>query len=294
MTEKKTIRLVLPHWQGGVNPDYVFGAEVLSFIAPPSNKDETIKVTVNENFDKPLVKENGVDGKDMLLTQLAETEAILKLKEPDRVIVFGGDCSVSQAPFDYLSGKYGETLGILWLDAHPDIATPDYSSHEHEMVLGNIIGKGAPGFAEKMKHPIDVNRVMYGGLILDELRPMEKSVYDLKITVAAPDTLAQNSDEIIRWIEQNKISKLAVHLDLDVISPEDFRSVLPAKPYLKKEDFGAAVGELTLDQIVRILNDSNNAAEIVGLSIAEHMPWDAINLRRALSRISIFDEKVKI
>lgn len=283
-----TLRMVLPQWQGGVNPDYVFGAEVLAFIAPPSKSAETVRVVVNEDFATPLKKENGVDGESVLLAQLEETARILELKTPDKVIVFGGDCSISQAPFDYLSGKYGKKLGVLWLDAHPDISSPAETSHNHEMVLANIMGHGAPRFAEQMKHPVDAKRVMYGGLIEEELRDMDSAVRSFGIRIATPEDLAENSRSIINWIKENGITSLAVHWDLDVVSPEDFRAILPAKPYLRKEDFGAAVGVLTLAQVVRILGDANAYAEIVGLCIAEHMPWDAMNLRKALGNISIF------
>lgn len=285
---KKTLRMLLPQWQGGVNPDYVFGAEMLSFIAPPSKTDETVRVVVNKDFAKPLAKENGVDGEAVLHSQLEETARILELKHPDRVIVFGGDCSISQAPFDYLSGKYGDKLGVLWLDAHPDISTPSGSSHLHEMVLGNIIGQGAPRFADAMRHPVAAPRVMYGGLIKEELRPMEQAAQKLRI--AGPQELAENSEPVLAWIRDTGITHLAVHFDLDVLSPTDFRSILPAKPYLTKEQFGAALGELTLNQIVRLLRDANEQAELVGLCIAEHMPWDAMNLRRALFQIPIFGE----
>lgn len=285
----QTLRMVLPQWQGGVNPDYVFGSELLAFIAPPSKTDETVRVIVNEDLNTPLKTEDGVDGEGVLLAQLEETARILELKNPDKVIVFGGDCSISQAPFDHLSGKYGEKLGVLWLDAHPDISSPEQTSHAHEMVLANMIGQGAPRFVEQMKYPIGVKRVMYGGLIEKELRPMDSAVRSLGIKVATPLDLVESSQCVIDWIKENGITCLAVHWDLDVISPEDFRGTFPAKPYLKKEDFGVAVGELTLLQVVRVLHDVNAHAEIVGLCIAEHMPWDAINLRKALSNIDIFN-----
>lgn len=47
--------------------------------------------------------------------------AILKDKQPSKVIILGGDCVVSQAPFACLNEKYNGTLGVLWLDAHPVI-----------------------------------------------------------------------------------------------------------------------------------------------------------------------------
>lgn len=286
--KQKTLRMILPQWQGGVNPDYLFGAELLAFIAPPGKTDETVSVVVNDDFAAPLAEENGVAGEQVLLDQLEETARILAIRQPDKLIVFGGDCSVSQAPFDYLSGKYGDRMGVLWLDAHPDISTPATTTHSHEMVLGNILGRGAPRFAEQMKHPVAAERVMYGGLVEEELRPMDEAVRSLGLRVASPAALAEDSGPVIEWIRETGITSLAVHWDLDVVSPDDFRAILPAKPYLKKEDFGAAVGELTLAQVVRLLGDVNAHAELVGLCIAEHMPWDAMNLRKALGSIPIF------
>lgn len=53
-------------------------------------------------------------------------------------------------------------------------------------------------------------------------------------------------------------------------------------------DFPAAVGQLSLDQVVRILSDLEDVTDLVGLTIAEHLPWDAIQLRNSLSQLAIF------
>ena len=84
---------------------------------------------------------DGIDCGEAILEEMKKTWGVLNEKKPDRVIVFGGDCSVSQVPFDYLSGKYGDKLGILWLDAHPDISGTKDSSHFHEMVLADLLGQ---------------------------------------------------------------------------------------------------------------------------------------------------------
>lgn len=51
MEKKKTLRMVFPQWQGGVNSDYVFGSELLSHIAPLGTSDETVEIKVDRNFD---------------------------------------------------------------------------------------------------------------------------------------------------------------------------------------------------------------------------------------------------
>ena len=291
MSTNTTLRLLIPQWQGGMNPNYVLGAQLLALIAPPSEVDETITISVPENFEAPLATKQGIDRFEELMGQTKETLAVLAEKGPDKVIIFGGDCSISQAPFSYLSEKYGDKLGILWLDAHPDIATPEYSAHLHEMVLGNLIGQGSPEFASQVTSPVPAHRVMYAGLMKEDLRSgLDDGVWENQIALATPADLADSSQPILDWITANGIEVLAVHFDLDVLSPQDFRSIYPAEPGTRVEDFPAAVGQLRLADVVRILSDISGQADLVGLSIAEHLPWDAINLRKALSQISIFKE----
>lgn len=289
-----TLRLLFPQWQGGVNPDYVLGAELLAVIAPPSDSDELVRVPVSHDFTAPLGTQYGVDKYADLIKQIDACSAILQEKQPDKVITFGGDCAISQSPFAYLSEKYGDKLGVLWLDAHPDIATVEQSSHLHEMVLGNLIGEGAPAFSAKVPVPLTPNRVMYAGLIAKELRPIDDGVWRHHIRYATPEDLVDNSQLLLNWLEEEQISVLAVHFDLDVLSPDDFRSIYPAEPHTTIADFPAAIGQLTLDKIVQILSDLSVKTDLVGLSIAEHLPWDALNLRKELSKIDIFKASERI
>ena len=166
--------------------------------------------------------------------------AICEEKDPDRIIVLGGDCSVEQAPFDYLHGKYPEDTAIIWLDAHPDFTRPKDSSHEHAMVLGNLIGDGAPDFAAMVKHPFDKKDVIYAGIVVDHLEVWEE--------------------------EYQK----EYQMKLDVISPADFRSLLCAEPHIPPVEY--AVGEMTLDQILRLIKDVSAEFDVVALGITEFLP----------------------
>ncbi len=284
----KTLRLILPQWQGGTDIAYAFGAELLAFIAPNNAAEETVRITVDMEVKDNIKAEDPIAYEEEILSQLISTTQVLEEKRPDKVIVFGGDCAISQAPFDYLSGKYGDKLGVIWFDAHPDISTTESSQHAHEMVLSNVIGHGESALTKQIKHPVSKERVIYAGLIERDLREKDSGVRKLNMQVVGPDLLKLNSDHVLEWIQKEKITKLAVHFDLDVLTPECFRSNTCAKPYMTREEYGSAIGELSFDDIVRVLQDAGASAEIVGLCIAEHMPWDAFNLREALAKISIF------
>ncbi len=263
----------------------MLGSNLLSVIAPQNSKDEEVEIKIDTNFSK-TDKLEGIDCGEALLNELNETYKILNEKSPTHIIIFGGDCSVSQAPFDYLKGKYGENLGIIWLDAHPDVSGLHQSSHLHELVLANLMGQNPNSKITKVNNPINPKNVIMAGLIEEQLRPMDSMCKELNLEIVSPEELSKNSDKILEWIEKNNIKYLAVHWDLDVLSPNDFRSIYPAEPYLK--DFPWAIGRMKLSEVSKVLDDVSKKAEIVGLTIAEHMPWDAINLRKTLSEISIF------
>ena len=288
MQSKKTLRIKYPEWHGGVNPNYVLGSNLLSIIAPPNPKDEEVEIKIDNNFSK-TDKFEGIDCGEELLKELNQTYSVLKEKSPTHIIIFGGDCSVSQAPFDYLKGKYGENLGIIWFDAHPDVSLLHQSSHLHELVLGNLMGQNPNSKVTKVNNPISPKNVLMAGLIEEKLRPMDSACKELNLQIISPEELSKSSDKILKWIENNNIKYLAIHWDLDVLSPNDFRCIYPAEPYININDFPWAIGRMKLIEVGKVLEEISKKAEIVGFTLAEHMAWDALNLRKTLSNISIFN-----
>ena len=286
---KKTLRLHYPQWQGGMNPNYVFGSELLAAIAPPSKTAEEVTVPVAKDFASASQPMGGIDKGAALLKQARAAKAILYEKQPDKVIVFGGDCAVTQVPFDYLSGKYNDKIGLLWLDAHPDCSTTKDTAHLHEMVLGNLLNSSPEAELTSVSYPYAPQKVLLAGIIEERLRPMDMACKELALAMASPEELAAGSQKVLSWIEREGIQFVAVHWDLDVLSPADFRSIYPAEPYTDPSLFPAAVGRMKLKEIVRLLTDVSEKAEIVGMSITEHLPWDAFRLRDALSQIHIFE-----
>jgi arginase len=287
--KSKTVRLVYPQWQGGVNPNYAIGSEILNLVLPKGKNTETLEVPVDKNFDKEIELKDGINEQANILKQLQCAFNMLETKNPDKVITLGGDCSVSQPAFDYLHGKYPEKTCIVWLDAHPDISTPKDFEHEHAMILGNLLGDGAPNCSKSVKNKFKYDEVMYGGLIHKKLLPYEeKYLKEKNLKYAVPEDLKDNSNKITNWIKENGFKQVLIHLDLDVLSPTQFRSLLCNEPNLPTPDY--AIGEMNLKDIVRIIVDISKTAKLVGFSIAEYMPWDIINMRKEFSKIDIFQD----
>lgn len=281
-----TLRLIMPQWQGGNNPSYSFGAKLLAWLAPADADSRLVEVPVEPYEGSTLNLEQGVVGRAVLLQQIDSAAEIIEKAQPERIITFGGDCLVSQAPFSYLSEKYGESLGVLWLDAHPDVSTPKMHKHVHAMVLGNLLGSGEKEFASKVKVPLKPERVMYGGL--QKMTPEEEQIVErLKLRIATPKNLEDNCDRVIDWITENHIRHLAIHLDLDVLAPSLFRSLLFAQP--GTEPVNASEGTMTFSQIERIIQDVSRICDIVGFTFAEYLPWDAMNLKKFMENLPIFE-----
>lgn len=279
-----TLRLLMPQWQGGNHPAYAFGARLLAWLAPANAATVQVEVPVAAENGMELVEENGVVAQSTLLKQLHAAAKIIDAYQPQRIVAFGGDCLVAQAPFAYLNERYEGKLGVLWLDAHPDISTPAMSAHEHAMVLGNLLGEGDPKFAAAVKVLLQPELVMYGGLCATSAQETE-IIKRLQLRKATPAELAADSSLIMDWLHANQIERLAIHLDLDVLDPQLFRALLFAPPDGTVID--APHGEMTLQQIARIIGDISRATDVVGLAIAEHLPWDALNLHNFLAELPI-------
>lgn len=294
--EPVVLRLIMPEWQGGdydlsvsSGELYPLGARLLDFLAPKSAA-ETVLVPVEEY--KPghaRKKENGVVNQDIVIRQMQAARAILEDKKPDKVVTFGGECLVSQAPFDYLNGRYGGRLGILWIDSHPDISTPLNHDREHAMVLGNLLGGGDPVMAKEVRHPFDPKMALLVGQDKFDSPKEVEIINSYGLQVIKPQQVANDSGAVLNWLREREIENLAIHLDLDVLNPASFYSQLTNDPFAA-EKYPTVTGKLDLRQIGRLLQDVSEKTNVVGLTFAEFMPWDALYLQKMMNRLSIMHQ----
>ena len=293
MTDKsrKTIRILFPQWQGGNQELYGFGARLLHWLSPKTCSPLHI-ISVPEFNPNMTEPKEGLLYRQQLLSQHDEAWAVLEKEQPDHIVVFGGDCLVDQAPFAWMNNRHNGEMGVLWIDSHPDVKTPRDFTNGHTMVLGNLLGSGDLEFTSRVKMPVKPSHVMFAGLIEEGLTEQETAVIsNLGLEVARPEELYENSDRITRWLKQQNIRRLAVHLDLDVLNPDVFRSLLFAEPE-PEFDWQAVypVGKLNLAQTLRIIRDISAETEIVIIGITEHLPWDAWNLKEFLKKLPIMNE----
>lgn len=292
MASTKSLRLLMPQWQGGNDPVYHLGAQLLAWLAPKGSDYQLVEVPVAVPDGSALENEGGTLGKTAILRQNQAALEIIQSADPERIVTFGGDCSVSLAPFSYMAAKHAGDVAVLWIDAHFDLASSKVSTHAHSYPMLNLLGQGDPEFADFAKVPVPSAQLAYVGI--DKSKISERSrlaVEAIKPRVFSPDELTGSLAEVVTWVRETEASKLLVHFDLDVIDPNKFRSQLFNNPAGLAEQFKTSpTGTMSFESVIALLLAVGEVIDIVALTIAEHLPWDVENLRKTLARLPILSE----
>ena len=147
-------------------------------------------------------------------------------------ITIGGDCGVEIGAIGHV---LDQDVAVLWIDAHPDLSTPQTSgSHAfHAMVLRTLLGEGPAALVPA--HPLPVSRLVLAGtrsVDADEQEFIESS----GVAVVSPEDFGPES--LIAAVEATGAASVYIHIDLDVLDPGEFDGIGYPEP------FGLAAGEL--------------------------------------------------
>lgn len=282
----KTIRLLYPdHVSGGLET-YYFGANLLQHILPENKNQPLIKVAIAPPDGKEKAVNNGILAEDEVLAGIRDAQVKIEKEKPDKIITIGGNCLVSLAPFDYLHGLY-ENMGIIWIDAHPDVSTTeDGYPNAHAMVLGSLLGHGAPKLREQMKNKsFEPEEIMYVGL-----QPLhdyqENFLKDMGVDYKVQDKAFVSHEEIRSFLR--RFDHILVHFDIDVLDEHIFHSTYFASPELVGD--GSGGGKMTMESAAEVLKVITEESDVVGFTIAEYLPFDEHKLHKMFSEIKLFTE----
>lgn len=113
----KTIRLLYPdHLSGGLDT-YYFGANLLAHILPANENQPLLRVEIAPPDGKERAVTDGIRAREEVTEGICRAAQVIEAAQPDKIITIGGNCIVSQAPFDYLHGRYSN--GGHRLDRRP-------------------------------------------------------------------------------------------------------------------------------------------------------------------------------
>ncbi|ADB33499.1 Arginase/agmatinase/formiminoglutamase [Kribbella flavida DSM 17836] len=241
-----TTVLCVPQWQGsglGDSPRLAAGAHRTAELVPA---DSRITVPVLDTGGKP---DAGVRGLDVLTTNLRLTYDALTQIDDDVVITTGGDCAVDLAPIALARLRYGDRLTVLWIDAHPDLYTPQTlrSGSFHGMVLRTLLGEGPAALVPAQ--PLVPEQVIIAGERAGS--PSEHEYLERAgIRRYGVDTFGQALDGVT--------GPVYLHIDLDVLEPTEFGSLGYPEP-----------DGVRVDQLIELVSGADH---VIGAAITEHMP----------------------
>lgn len=286
MKGNSDLRLIFPLWLGGNLPAYTFGADMLAWLAPEAS-EPVVKIDVAPVEEQYSI-EKGIRGRTEIMRELDRAREVIRSHAPERMTVIGGDCLSDLEPFSWLSQRWGDGFGILWIDTHPDVMTPKEYENAHAHVLGALMGSGDPELTQRVNQPVPASRIFIAGI--HSPNDYERDfIAAHNIRIASPEQVQLKQSGIAEWIKREGITHLAIHFDLDALDYHKFRAVMFARSDKDAPSWdGVAKGKLELDDVVNIIREAESVADIVGLGITEHLPWDAINLREMLAKLPLF------
>ncbi len=254
-----TFNLFFPQWQGSGKIELYEGAKLLY----ESLGDRTAFTSIPVSSTYALTPNQNILGYSQILSQLSAACRIIKTHNPAKILVIGGDCSVEIAPVSFLNRKYGRSLAVIWLDAHGDLNTPSSSpsGHFHGMPLRTLLGEGnADILNQAFSRLISEQVFLVGARELD--RPESNFIRQHALPVFSASAVNRRENgRLLAAIKSGGFSQLYIHLDLDVVEPEEFPHVACPVP-----------NGINTESLRHLLIDLKDNFEIVGTSILECCP----------------------
>jgi arginase len=220
-----TYFVVVPQWQGSGSSRALRlrdGAEIIRGDLP---EKKTLLVDVPLGVGDG--QGSGVHGLTALQLIANETRAALQ-SLGESAIVIGGDCGVELAAIPHALRRAHGSTAVLWLDAHPDLNTPQSSPSGafHGMVLRTLLGDGL--LALLPDAPLEAKTVVLAGTrALDE--PEAAFVEASGIRLLAPADLTVES--LVEALVATGAENVYVHIDLDVLDPGEFAGLSYPEPF---------------------------------------------------------------
>lgn len=220
--------VVVPMWQGSVSSRAMSHADGAAAILGDLPAAATIVVEVP------------VEAGDTLGTGVRRYSALRRVRErteealatvPDWALTVGGDCGASLAAVAHASRRAKGDLAVLWLDAHPDLNTPETSPSGGfgGMTLRAIAGEGAEGLALDAEIRVPPARLVLGGIraIDDEER---RFIDEHDVSVLTVEDLSDPT-MVVAALERTGASQVFVHVDLDVLDPSALAGLSYPMPF---------------------------------------------------------------
>lgn len=272
---QETLNLFFPQWQGSARFELYEGAKLLH--ESLHNRISFTRVPTSLTYS--LVANKNILGYNQVFAQLLDACRVIQDHNPQRILTIGGDCGVELAPVSFLNKIYTQALTVVWLDAHGDLNTPSSSpsSHFHGMPLRVLLGEGDTDIVSSTFSTLRPEQVFLIGAREFDL-PERRFIQQKELSIFSAKAINNGDfDWLFSMLGKTGSDKLYIHLDLDVIEPEEFPHV--ACP---------TSGGIHINRLKELLASLRSNFDIVGCSVLEFLPSGSKNLA-ALEIVKLLD-----
>lgn len=222
--------LHFPIWQGaGARHGYVRGAGVLRKIAADYRPVRDVAMN-DDDFSPPR---EGIKGFDTL-ARLFDAAKLPLADLTTPVMVLGGDCVADFIPLATALARHGEKMAVLWVDAHPDVNTPQTSpsGNFHGMLVRTLLGEGPKDFVRLVPHLMKPSQLFYVGVRDADMDAEEfRYIAENHIPRLSVDALeAHRIEPLLEALRQRGFTHVYLHVDSDVMDLTDYPQAVVAVP----------------------------------------------------------------
>ncbi|WP_295827605.1 arginase family protein [uncultured Microbacterium sp.] len=215
--------IVAPQWQGSSSSramQLVDGAEAIAGDLPRAST--TVLAAPTEAGD---AQGSGVQRLSAIVRMRDRIEEAVRASDEPAVVV-GGDGGVALGA---VSAIAGDDLAVVWIDAHPDLNTPESSPSGAftGMVLRAIAGEGEA--LVRLEPGIAPSRLV---LVATRAWDPEEEAFVAAhgITVVRADELS-SPEALADAVAATGARRTHVHIDLDALDPADIAGVAQTVPF---------------------------------------------------------------
>lgn len=248
--------VIVPQWQGSPSSramQLIDGAQAIAGDLPRASCT-TVEI--------PLEAGESVETGVLRFSTLRRTRELVDLElDPltEPVILIGGDCGAAVGAVGHAARRHPE-VAVVWLDAHPDLHTPDSSPSGafSGMALRAILGDGADGLVLE-PGAVSQQRIVVAGA--REYEPAEEQTAEAFGLRVVDASALSDHDALAAAVVATGADALYIHVDLDVLDPAAMSGVTASVP------FGVSLPDL-LGSIAQL----RAALPLVGSSITGFAP----------------------
>jgi len=238
-----------PQWQGsGVTDVLKKGAETFKQYF----KTGFVEIPLS---DGGLDTMNNIVAYEAIIEQAKYFKKIIEEANLSTITTIGGDCAVEIMPISYLNKRLSGDLCVIYIDAHPDLNTPESSPSKafHGMPLRTLLGEGDKQIKDLLFSFLHPQQICFVGL--RDADDPEKEYIEANNITSLPSAEYYPVEQAINV---KKFTNIYIHLDLDVLDREEFGFAM----------FPTGNG-LPIQEVTQLIKNLKTNFKIAGICVTE-------------------------